>query len=60
MQRRIEYSPRALKDLDGIWDYIEKDLNVADTKATRLIRGESVSSLMLYLQEMFDEWRVMR
>ena len=26
MQRRIEYSPRALKDLDGIWDYIEKEL----------------------------------
>ena len=26
MLRRIEYSPRALKDLDGIWDYIEKEL----------------------------------
>ena len=26
MQRTIEYSPRALKDLDGIWDYIEKEL----------------------------------
>ena len=26
MLRRIEYAPRALKDLDGIWDYIEKEL----------------------------------
>ena len=26
MLRRIEYSPRTLKDLDGIWDYIEKEL----------------------------------
>ena len=26
MLRRIEYSPRALKDLDSIWDYIEKEL----------------------------------
>lgn len=26
MLRRIEYSPRALKDLDGILDYIEKEL----------------------------------
>lgn len=26
MLRRIEYSPRALKDLDAIWDYIEKEL----------------------------------
>lgn len=26
MLRRIEYSPRALKELDGIWDYIEKEL----------------------------------
>ena len=26
MQRTIEYSPRAQKDLDGIWDYIEKEL----------------------------------
>lgn len=24
MQRRIEYSPRAIKDLDGIWDYIDR------------------------------------
>ena len=26
MLRRIENSPRALKDIDGIWDYIEKEL----------------------------------
>lgn len=26
MQNKIEYSPRALKDLDEIWDYIESDL----------------------------------
>lgn len=26
MQSKIEYSPRALKDLDEIWDYIEVKL----------------------------------
>ena len=26
MQSKIEYSPRALKDLDEIWDYIEVEL----------------------------------
>lgn len=26
MQNKIEYSPRALKDLDEIWDYIENEL----------------------------------
>ena len=26
MQSKIAYSPRALKDLDEIWDYIEVEL----------------------------------
>ena len=26
MQSKIDYSPRALKDLDEIWDYIEVEL----------------------------------
>lgn len=26
MKRKIDYSPRALKDLDEIWDYIEGEL----------------------------------
>ena len=26
MQSKIDYSPRALKDLDEIWDYIEFEL----------------------------------
>ncbi len=26
MQSKIDYSPRALKDLDEIWDYIESEL----------------------------------
>ena len=26
MQSKIEYSPRALKDLDELWDYIEVEL----------------------------------
>lgn len=26
MQSKIDYSPRALKDLDEIWDYIEHEL----------------------------------
>ena len=29
MQNKIEYSPKALKDLDEIWDYIAHDLNNA-------------------------------
>ena len=26
MQSKIEYSPKAVRDLDEIWDYIEKEL----------------------------------
>lgn len=26
MQSKIEYSPRAIKDLDEIWDYIEAEI----------------------------------
>ena len=49
MPGRVEYSARAIEDLDDIWDYIDKDLGNADA-AQRIVNGimDSIDSVAAF------------
>lgn len=49
MQSNIRYSPRALKDLDQIWDYIELDL-YNSSAAQNIVNGiiDKIESIALF------------
>ena len=49
MQNKIVYSPRAIKDLDEIWDYIENELSNL-CAAQNIVEGimEKIDSLGMF------------
>lgn len=49
MPGKVEYSPRAIRDLDEIWDYIDKNLGNTDA-AQRIVSGimDSIDSIAAF------------
>ncbi len=49
MPGKVEYSPRAIRDLDEIWDYIDKNLGNTDA-AQRTVSGimDSIDSIAAF------------
>ena len=49
MPGKVEYSARAIKDLDDIWDYIDKDLRNMEA-AQRIVNGimDSIDSVAAF------------
>ena len=49
MPGKVEYSPRAIRDLDEIWDYIDKNLGNTDA-AQRIVSGimDSIDSIATF------------